>query len=541
MKKLEKNRRIFLTIFVSSVIALFLSQIIINNIQLNNNVIYDDISGENLTREDLTQEPKLSAAIPNSKPLLISQSANIEKEYLSNSLPMNASFTLVEDWVSKNTTINFEDVSWEKNHVINGDFATDTDPWQYFAKDSCITNDGRQSGGYVQLEITMDSVHLGDYGYYQETFSVNEPLNENKLSTLSFDLYYDEYSNDKDYKLYMAVIIDGIEKNNTISFLDIETQIWQPFSMTYNPTTEGQTTPNDVIIRIGVVFDSQQNEQFPDRVRFDNIEFNCWTLPNQPYIVGIKDLETSVDHKYQNSTYGKGQVFIDKERSRTQTEDVKFTISENATGVNDFEVNNITIETPVKKLVNSTISGIEGSKYTINNDITWNAEWDIDTPPNYLNNRIEIEKPADWNVTQILDEFDVDQKEHCSGLGLGSSKVHIPEGYLSEGLWKLESISQNYVDTLNSKVWNGTSFENTNEYYVGDLFQVNLILNDSISLTNSIVNITIYHPNGSVFWKDSQEPTSYIINLANLTVGLNMTLGRYKVLCDWRSSDESES
>ncbi|HEY0088730.1 MAG TPA: hypothetical protein VGB37_07790, partial [Candidatus Lokiarchaeia archaeon] len=311
---ISKKNKIFFIFFVQCVTILFLSNylIYINSFDNNKNLVNN--YRENLTYTDLISKPKLSAEIPNSKPLSISHHSTQKNEFLSKPLPTNISFTLVEDWVSKNSTIRFDDVYWKKDRIINGNFASTQSPWQWYARDTDIVNNGRQSGGYVQMEIRPTDVDIGDFGYYQETISISENIVQSKLATLSFDLYYQEEDVDHDFKLYMAVISNGVEKNNTISFLDIDNYNWIQYSMTYNPFQEGQTNLNNVAIRIGVIIDTFSADEGIEYVRFDNIAFNCWTEPNQANIITVKDIETSVNYPYQNLTNGQGKIFIATER-----------------------------------------------------------------------------------------------------------------------------------------------------------------------------------------------------------------------------------
>ena len=64
------------------------------------------------------------------------------------------------------------------------------------------------------------------------------------------------------------------------------------------------------------------------------------------------------------------------------------------------------------KKINSSINDIDGSLYTTGIPITWQAELIISIPSAYENNWAEITKPVDWNITQILDGYDVDPVVH---------------------------------------------------------------------------------------------------------------------------------
>jgi len=136
-----------------------------------------------------------------------------------------------------------------------------------------------------------------------------------------------------------------------------------------------------------------------------------------------------------------------------------------------------------------------------------------------------------------LDGYNTEQKGSCSGIGIGSETLIIPKGALTSGLWKIEAISQNDINSGKLGVWNGTIFNEQSLLTISDIFQVNITLNDTISLTNTRLNCTIKYPNGTIFWQDDKEPSSPVVTFGNFTAGTNMSVGDYQVIVEWTNNN----
>ena len=266
------------------------------------------------------------------------------------------------------------------------------------------------------------------------------------------------------------------------------------------------------------------------------VSFLIWTKPNQPNLISVLDYETNFTYAYQNFTFGKGQSLINMERKREETSEILFMVSQNVTDIEEFEIFNITISSNLVKIFNSTIDGAPGSMYTKEENIFWQTYCSIAFPYNYFNNWIEIKKPSDWDVIHLFDGYTIDQIESCSGLDYGFTKVIIPKGVVNQGLWTLEAISRNYISSGNIMVWNGTNFSVSPKVFVGDIFQINVVLNDTIDFIDTLVNSTIFYPNGTVFWQDVQEIDSLTVTLSNITVGTFIPIGDYQVMVEWTNN-----
>lgn len=490
---------------------------------------------------NVINDPKAAANEPNGKPLLVNQFANTSKSYVNSNLPINVSFTLAQDWISKDVTISYEGVSQKKNRVINGTFNSVYHGWIHKSNGSGYSDEGWLSGGNpngsVQIKLLIGSNSKGDYAYYEQNVSIQEELSSNKLALLSFD-YYSEGSRPENISAYLAIKIGNLEKNMTLDFPTyIQSESWETLTMVYDPVAFGQVLPGNVTVRVGVYTLNNTNVKQKGSFQIDNIKFDLWTMPNQMNLVNAYDLEFPSNYSYTNTTFGKGYSYIDTERTRSETEDITFTISKNITGIDDFDIKNITITSNLLKKINSTINGLDGSLYTNGIPTIWQTELIISMPSDYEHNRAEITKPTDWNITHVHDGYVQDRISSCSGIGPGSTKFIIPDGVLSQGLWRIEVNSWNYISGGNIGAWNGSKFVSQSSLTYNDKFQVNITLNDTISFQNTQINCTIKYPNGTTFWDGNQEPQSENVKFGNFIVGSNMSVGDYQVIVEWTNNN----
>ena len=530
-------------ITVTSLLIL-LSLILLLNLNTNNNYNKSD------SFETVSHQLKTASSPVNGRPLSVIQHANTSNSFLPSALPTNISFTLAQGWISKNITIDYDGVAFENDTVTNGEFASNRNRWPYRtnAGSELVDNDHTTSWGFgtplgcVEIEIKSDPLSANDYGYYEQTIYNEDNFDPNYLATLSMMYYYDTKSSSPqdDVCAFLEVEIGGNKANKTIEFTDLVQDAWSRMDLTYDPIAMGQTLPNQIKVRAGVFV---ENPVTPSNqyLRIDNVKYKIWSSINEPDLIVAHDIEYNNNYTYNNVAAGKGTSFIDIERNRSVTSDVKFTISKNSSYSNEFSVKDITISSECVKLLNSTYGGLNGSHYTTDGSITWNTEFTIFIPFGYEDNWVELKKPSDWTIMSVLDGYNTEQKGSCLGLGTGSDTLIIPKGALTSGLWKIEAVSQNYIIGGKLDVWDGGVFNEQSHLTIGDLFQINITLNDTISLTNSLLNCTIKYPNETIYWQDEKEPSSPIVSFGNFTASTNMSVGEYQVIVEWTDSVSSTS
>ncbi|MHA1483566.1 MAG: hypothetical protein ACTSQA_09080, partial [Candidatus Heimdallarchaeaceae archaeon] len=216
----KRNRTITLLLFaLCFMITSNISQFYLGN--------YNDISTKEQKMDqtfdlDTISDLKTAANEPNGNPLLIHQHTTISNTFFPPTLPSNVSFTLLEGWTSKNVTINYEGVSHRKDWVINGSFDTGESPWKYKSSIPAILINQSWASGDVTIEVDKSqAITKGDYGYFEENFTIAEIPTTNPIATLSMNYKYavaSPASPSTEINAYISIIIGGIEKNISISF-----------------------------------------------------------------------------------------------------------------------------------------------------------------------------------------------------------------------------------------------------------------------------------------------------------------------------------
>ncbi|NVM35233.1 MAG: hypothetical protein HWN81_06535 [Candidatus Lokiarchaeota archaeon] len=533
----RKRTKILVLIFSISVVLSCLNP-------NNSSIFHDRFNEEEQINDDSNdfKNLKINSNGPNARPLLVYQHATISNTFLPLSLPTNVSFTLSENWISKNVTIYYNGVSHQKDWVINGTFDAGVAPWKFFSSDLTTIYSKPWQPEYVEIEIQKNRpVSIGDYGYYEENFTIPENLGANTIATLSMNykhtLEVGVAISNENISAFISIDVGGVQQNISLPFIDLVKNYWTEMSVTYDLSDISQQFPNNVTVRAGVYVHNNTFTSAKKHYLFlDDIQFQVWTSPNQRNLLVAKDVEFNTEYPYQNITFGKGKTFIDIERNRTVTSDVRFKISKNSTITEEFVVYNITIISEAVKVFNSTIGGQVGSLYLTQAGITWETVCSISIPYGYYNNWVEIKKPIDWNVTSVLNGYGVEKKSSCFGTEYGSDSLIIPEGQLSNGFWTVQASGQNYITKGSIFVWNGTSYNEQYRLSYGDTFRINATLNDTISLTNTQINCTIEYPNGTIFKELQKEPLSFNVDLGDFTVGDNMSVGTYQVRVIWTNN-----
>jgi len=369
-----KTRNNKITVLLFALCFMLFSSISQFYFENNNDISIREQNIDQIFDTNVINDLKAATNEPNGKYLLVNQFANTSKSYINPDLPINVSFTLAQDWISKDVTISYEGVSQKKNRVINGTFNSEHHGWTYKSNVPTEYRDQGWDAGSVKIEIDNGLKLLGDYGYYEQNITINEELSSEKLAVLSFD-YLSTGSKPENISVYLAIKIGNLEKNITLDFPTyIQSDSWETLTMVYDPEALGQILPGNVTVRVGIHTLADVTVTPKGDFSIDNIEFNLWTMPNQMNLAKAYDLEFPANYSYTNTTYGKGYSYIDIERTRSETEDITFTISKNITDIDDFDIKNITITSGLLKKINSTVNGLDGSLYTNGIPTIWETE-----------------------------------------------------------------------------------------------------------------------------------------------------------------------
>jgi len=539
--KYRNHKKIELFLFLIFIIA-FLGNFAPNLFSFDNHYFEDIKFKENDKNFELDERLNTAYYDPKGKPLTIIQHATISNTFFPFSLPTSVSFTLLEGWTSKNVTIDYDGVSHQKDWIINGSFDAGEAPWEYDSSEPTkIIHEPWQPENLEMMIQKNVVLSKGSFGYFEENITITEPISFNSVGTLSLDYLYSlggggtELTN---MVAFISIDIGGVSKNISENLIDLVEDSWSKMSLNYDLNLAGQQLPKNATVRAGVfvtdnISTTGSKEHF---LSIDNIQFEVWTKPNQPNLILAKDIEFDQEYSYENITFGRGNSYIDKERSRTETSDIKFTISKNPLYTEELQIYNITITSEAFKIFNSTMNGLEGSEFVTNNQINWQTKCSFIIPYGYLNNWAEIIKPSDWNVTSIIDGYSIEKKGSCTGFDLGSETLKIPQNVLTSGLWTIKAVSQNYISEGSLNVQIGATFAKESRIIIGDTFQINATLNNTVSYQYTHMNCTIEFPNGSLYYRGEKELNSYDVEFGSFTVGKNMPIGSYNVVLFWTNN-----
>jgi hypothetical protein len=486
---------------------------------------------------------RIAADEPNGKPLNVHQYANISKTYDEITLPMNINFDLLPGWTSKNVSIHYDGIAQKKDWVSNGDFDSDMSGWTYETNNpSVFTLAGYSSTGNPAGSIKYrfaGGVSEGDYTYFEQNITIPE---EFALGTAQLSMNYQVVWTDTfNGTIFISLIVDNVEKNKTINMKSAPLQSWESLILNYDPIAYGQVLPEIATLRVGTHVMANDAINPWNEIYFDNIKCELWTQSNVTGLAEVNDNEFNQNYSYINTDYGEGYTFIDVERYREVSDEISFTVYQNVSDVIDFKIGNINIKSYAEKPFSSEFLGSPRSKIEFGSNITWYTEISISTIPVEYTSWLEVEKPNDWLFTRIIDGYEAQQLNNCSGTHFGSTTLSIPQSILSPGLWSLEAISKNYLSNGTLEVWDDTAFVGQSHVTFGDLFLLNATINKTVSLLNTRINCSIFYPNGTLFWHGSLEPASHSVSFGNFTVGDNMTVGTYNVKIQWTNSQNASA
>jgi len=364
---------------------------------------YNDISIREQNMDPISDinvinDLKAAANEPNGKTLFVIQHANTSNSFLPFSLPTNISFTLAQGWISKNITINYEGVASENNTVSNGDLALNRTGWTYKSNnpvelvDKGWTASEGNPPGCFYIEMQNGALAANDYGYCEQTTWNGDNFATNYLTTISMNYKYNTKGKpaQSNVSTFLEVEIGGVKANKIIEFPDLVQDAWSSMYLTYDPSAIGQTLPNNITVRAGIFVENGVTPSDSQELYIDNIKYKIWSGINDPDLIVAYDIDYNKNYTYNNITAGKGTTFIEIERNRSVTSDVIFTISKNSSYSDEFSVKDITISSECIKLFNSTYGGLNGSYYTTDGDITWNTEFSIFIPYDYMDNWAEL-------------------------------------------------------------------------------------------------------------------------------------------------------
>ncbi|MFX0018309.1 MAG: hypothetical protein ACFFAF_06220 [Candidatus Hermodarchaeota archaeon] len=183
----------------------------------------------------------------------------------------------------------------------------------------------------------------------------------------------------------------------------------------------------------------------------------------------------------------------------------------------------------------------EGISYTILNNGTIFCEFyhNFYMPSFYSEFEFIVDKPSNWKIISILDPTFLLIPFEGGNYGVNYTKVN--KSYAKfPGWWKFKAILPNYIQDENT-VLSRNGQRNVMEFYTGDFGKIKTQVNYSddipAGLDQTVVNLTIYNPQGDIWYEEAKVPESNgtVIFSQFSFSSLNTTGGVYNFTLFWNN------
>ena len=179
----------------------------------------------------------------------------------------------------------------------------------------------------------------------------------------------------------------------------------------------------------------------------------------------------------------------------------------------------------------------KGVSYKIleNGTIFWELYHYLYMPLLYQDFEFTIEKPKNWQFISVLDPF-LQNREFENG-NIGDNYIHINKSNaLFAGWYTLTATSPNYLDITNIKLFKQGQWVQNANFSTGESTQISAQLDymGDIPADIGYINLTVYYPNRTLFYEESQAPIKGNVTFSEIEFGaFNTTGGIYDFKLIW--------
>jgi hypothetical protein len=182
----------------------------------------------------------------------------------------------------------------------------------------------------------------------------------------------------------------------------------------------------------------------------------------------------------------------------------------------------------------------QGISYKIlkNGSILWEIYHNLYMPSDYEDFEILINKPLNWEFISVSDPFLQPRAFEGGNIGDNYIKVNMSNA-LFAGWYYLTASSPNYLNSGNTEVKVEEQWLDSGIFSTDDTIQIRTQVNYTGEIPTNLVsteaNLTIYNPDGDIWYEETQTPLSNgTVYFFEITLGsLNTTGGIYNYTIFW--------
>ncbi|MFX1321813.1 MAG: carboxypeptidase-like regulatory domain-containing protein [Promethearchaeota archaeon] len=437
---------------------------------------------------------------------------------------------------------------------VNG--TIDTNPWGYddIAYSQYIHGStllGNNSAMYVGMyaDLLGDAVEGYFPTYYDDDYveiyqNLTIPRGSVVDGYISFDYYADYAMAANDFAIYCSINGQEIYSKGFYPIVQAGKYTWQNTgkvnllfwtntSNVFNDVIDTQNINISIGIRclVGWTY-SYTPDEFQQVIGFDNLTLGLTTIANST--------QDGINLNVNNHDLIDGSVWGSSFLNLTDGwENNPVTLTINTTSPDlAFDLNTILYgyhETTSK--INQL--NVQGISYQVleNSSIFWEFYHNFYMPAEYSDFEFFIKKPYNWKIISVLDP--TLQSRTFEGGDIVDNYLKInTSNAIYPGWWKFRASSPNYLNMTNTKISRNGQW-GFNEFYSGDSIkiktQVNYTNEIPLNLDQTTINLTIYYPNGTMWYQESKIPLSNgsVIFSEILLTSLNSVGGIYNYTLFW--------
>ncbi len=365
-------------------------------------------------------------------------------------------------------------------------------------------------GSVIDASISFD--YLGEFAIETNDFYIYVEINKEKIYSIGFR--------------------DLVEAGRNVwhNTGDINIDLWVNNSNIFENELNEQALNFSIGIKSGgsVLYGGFQ-DRYQQLVWFDNITFTLTTIANST--------QEGIELKINKFGLTDGNQWGDASK---------------VLGPNEWDKDPVilTINTTSPSLsfdLNTTLYGFhnttskinqqndEGISYKIleNGTIYWEFYHNFYWPSQYSNFEFVIAKPLNWRFLYVKDQANNLRSYEGGDIGDNFLKINKTQAILY-GWWSFKAISPNYLNITNTKLLNNGQWVQSSSFKSGDSTRIKTQVNYSNEIPpnseSTYVNLTIYHPNGTIFYEESKHPElngNGTVFFSEITFGSLNTIGGY--------------
>ncbi|MEM1550943.1 MAG: hypothetical protein QXR13_03295, partial [Candidatus Bathyarchaeia archaeon] len=184
------------------------------------------------------------------------------------------------------------------------------------------------------------------------------------------------------------------------------------------------------------------------------------------------------------------------------------------------------------------IDGVAGTRISVNNgsSVYWTFYVKIEIPSILSHHTFNASLPADWVPVSVVDSYPMDV---TANIFYANGILTVPESVAStKGWWFFNFSAQNYVTTHNIEVFRNGEWISSSEVYANEMIRINTSLLGNPTTGN--ITLSIYAPNGGLWYNISTTPSGNIISFGPITMDpSNSSGGAYISRIYWSNSTEA--